>query len=562
MNISDLLASLASGKGVGGFAITPGQPAMDITQLVSQVGRDAPQAAMPMAPNLPAQPPALPGAPVGAMNLPDLQDQAANAAQTGGYMGIGAGLQGNIPKTPLPPPETEPTAPKGMSSITTGSVTPSALGAHEAAAPDFSPSFAQSLINVGNALQGKSVTDLAGDTQTKNATYAALIKRGVDPTTAEVAVRNPNILQQIVPMAFGPAAQSQAAIKSLLTSRGMDPTEAEAASRSPEILSQIAPVMFGVKPPTKLNYGEHLVSVGTDGQYHDVTPNLAGGSSGNPNLTGQDYLASLPPARANLLKSIVEGRAPPLTGRQLSTAQGQQLMADLSQYEPGFDLTKWTQRNGTAKSFNGGGADAQTINNLNTAVNHLDKLDQAIDGLGNRSFTPWNYVANEYEQIKGDPRVSNFETAKKAVMDEMATVFAGKNGSGVGDREAWEAKLSSSQSPAQLKSNVRQLIDLMNGRLEGLADKYNQGMSTQLEPRSFLTPKSRQILDRIESEGTGQTQPASPQQQAAPTTAKQQQTNITPSVALQQARQAIAAGKDPLAVKARLKQLGIDPAGL
>jgi len=208
MNISDLLASLASGKGLN---ITPGNPAMDLTQLVSQVGQGgAPQAAMPMVPSMPtSQPAALPGAPVGAMNL-DPQAQASNAAQTGGgYMNLGSGLQGNL-RTPQPPPETELTAPKGTSPITTGSIAPAstpqsappmALGGSQT--PDFSHSFGEGLINVGNALQGRGVEDLNADTLSKNATYAALIKKGIDPTTAEAVVRNPSLMKSVIPTVFG-----------------------------------------------------------------------------------------------------------------------------------------------------------------------------------------------------------------------------------------------------------------------------------------------------------------------------------------------------------------------
>jgi len=208
MNITDLLTSLANGKGLN---ITPGVPDTNLQQVVSRFaqGNGAPQ--MPFGMAVPQMPDPAQAAKMFAglspsadvpTNLPGSL-AVPNDAQTGGYMGVGAGLQGNIPKTPLPPPETELTSPQNTSGMTTGSIAqPSAPAS--TSTPDFSHSFADTLTNVGNALQGKATANLGEDTLSKNKTYQALIAKGLDPASAEAAVRNPTILQAVLPAVFNP----------------------------------------------------------------------------------------------------------------------------------------------------------------------------------------------------------------------------------------------------------------------------------------------------------------------------------------------------------------------
>lgn len=195
MNFSDFLASLAN-KTSGAVGLIPGEPETDLTKVISQVARNNPQS-VPQMPFSMAPPVAQAGGVGPSMGGPQPGPEPAQ----GGYMGVGAGLASALPqKTMLPPPETEPTAPSGLGSpIATGSIAPS----QPAKTPDFAPSFAQGLMNVGNALQGKDVADLNEGTLAKNATYSALLKKGVDPTTAEALIRNPALMQHALPVVFG-----------------------------------------------------------------------------------------------------------------------------------------------------------------------------------------------------------------------------------------------------------------------------------------------------------------------------------------------------------------------
>lgn len=197
MDLTSLLASLTGGAGLN---IVPGEPPTDLTQVISRFAQGNGQSApMSLGP-----PMSVPTAGVQGGAFPPAMPGADSTSEPGGYMGVGAGMASALPKQErLPPPEMEPTAPQNTSGLTTGSIARPAIPA-STSTPDFSHSFADTLTNVGNALQGKATANLGEDTLSRNKTYQALIAKGLDPVSAEAAVRNPAVLQSVLPAVFNP----------------------------------------------------------------------------------------------------------------------------------------------------------------------------------------------------------------------------------------------------------------------------------------------------------------------------------------------------------------------
>lgn len=222
---------------------------------------------------------------------------------------------------------------------------------------------------------------------------------------------------------------------------------------------------------------------------------------GDTNLTGDAYLASLPPAIQSQVKGIVEGRISPPSGFALKSPQIQALLRAAAQYEPGFDLTKWSARVATTKDFASGQA-AKNVTSLNTVVGHLADLKEKADALDNYAIPTVNSVKNVFNSETGDPRVNNFNLARNAVADELAKVF---KGSGISDHEIaqWKGTLNASQSPDQLKGAVKTAIGLMESRLYALNDQRDRGMNTSSQPRDLLTDKSKAALAKIEAWANG-----------------------------------------------------------
>jgi hypothetical protein len=307
--------------------------------------------------------------------------------------------------------------------------------------------------------------------------------------------------------------------------------------------------------------------------------NLPGGAGGgDPSLTGDDYLKTLPPGRAAQVKALVEGRMPPPTSAGLRSPATQALLQAAGQYEPGFDLTTWNARNKGYADFYGGGKSSEMVRSANQTISHVGELVSSMMGLDPTSFPSVNSVKNAYNTATGGGQVTEFLPNAHAVADELSKVFKGAS---ISDSEirSWEQRLNPNMSPEQQKAAVGKLLSLLNGSLTALENKRVQsfGQAAADKKGPLLTPESNTILENVSKwiggsqdvnaatfkhplvkPKTGTDPHAQPgQQPAAPAPAGG--AGVDP---LAQARDAIAKGAPKAAVIDRLKQNGIDPAGL
>lgn len=285
------------------------------------------------------------------------------------------------------------------------------------------------------------------------------------------------------------------------------------------------------------------------------TSKLAGYADGNnASVTGDAYLQTLDPGRANQVKAIAEGRMAPPGGMALKSPQIQALMRDVAQYEPGFDLTSWTARNKTRADL-ASGKMGQNVSSFNTAIGHLATLDKAAEALNNYNFTPFNSVANLIKSKTGDPAIKNFEIARTAVADELTRAFRGSGGN-VHDLVQWESAINAAGSPAQLKAAIKQAVDLLHSRIEAVGDQYNRGMGKTTDPLELLSPKAKASILKLE----GRAEPEA----TRPTVDRSaiERAKADPQGTLAEARAAIAAGKSREGVIEKLREYGVDPSGL
>lgn len=190
-------------------------------------------------------------------------------------------------------------------------------------------------------------------------------------------------------------------------------------------------------------------------------------------LTGDDFLKTVDPGTGNLIKAYVEGRSIPVGNSRTPQVQAIKRMA--AQYEPNFDETIFKTRNDTRKDF-GSGAASKNITSLNTVMGHLNDLRETSENLHNRSFTPWNAVANTVASKFGQDPLKDFNLSKQAVADEMAKVFRSA-GMSEAETERWLQTFDSSSSPEQFKSVIGRSLKLLDSRMSALSDQYNRGMA-------------------------------------------------------------------------------------
>lgn len=232
----------------------------------------------------------------------------------------------------------------------------------------------------------------------------------------------------------------------------------------------------------------------------------------DPSATGDDYLATLPPARARLVKAIAEGDAAMPTGRSSTTKSGQALMEQVLQYDPSASAITLQTRQATRKAFTSG-TPSVNINAMNTTIGHLTTLSKDIDALDNGNIGALNKVAQFVQTNAGNTKkqvaVRNFEVTKHAVASEIVKVFRGSNGA-VPDVQAQLEQLNSANSPAELHAAVGTLLDLMQSKLESLGEQYTQGMGQTKDPLELLSPHSRRLLAGLQSGGGEKTAATAP----------------------------------------------------
>lgn len=228
-------------------------------------------------------------------------------------------------------------------------------------------------------------------------------------------------------------------------------------------------------------------------------------SGGQPNpiasLQGGDLLKALPPQIASTIKGYSEGRIP-FNARLAATPQGQTMLGLITQYDPTFDTADPTSRSKTRASFTSG-ADANNVAALNTAMAHAASLKEAYNNLDNGDYPLLNKVENRVSIATGDKKVqeaaSDVAAKGHALSGELAKVFR-STGMAEADIKAWEDKLDVNATPSQQKATLNAAMDLMDGRLQALSEKYNQGLGQSKQGIELLSPKARDAYMKVRGE--------------------------------------------------------------
>lgn len=216
-------------------------------------------------------------------------------------------------------------------------------------------------------------------------------------------------------------------------------------------------------------------------------------------------------ADPNVVKMLLEGRYPVPTGRAAVDPKYYAALQAAAAQDPSFDAANYPTRVKTRASFTSG-KDAANITALNTVVGHLDALDQSIDKLGNLQGFPGSQFNNKAARVLAeasgtDPRFKDFDAKKIAVANELTRVFRGTGGAEA-DIQGYLKQLDSAASPAALHQAVRSIAELINSRLEAVADTYAQGMGLTKDPMEFLHPTQAKAFARLSGRGPAPTDQA------------------------------------------------------
>jgi hypothetical protein len=208
----------------------------------------------------------------------------------------------------------------------------------------------------------------------------------------------------------------------------------------------------------------------------------------------QDAMA--PPAAANgavdpYIQGVAEGRIQPPSPR---AANYRAVMEAVTQYKPDFTGQEYVVRQRMRQGFTSG-TQSQSLNSLNTAIEHLDQLAGDAENLGNGSALPWNRMSNWLRKQSGDSAITNFEGMQTIMSGELASAF---KKSGATDTEIKEVKaaISSASSPQQLSDYIKHdALPALASKARTYGDQY-RGVFADDTKWSPYTPGARRILQK------------------------------------------------------------------
>lgn len=336
-------------------------------------------------------------------------------------------------------------------------------------------------------------------------------KLGVNKPAA-ASLQNPaQRIQQLLQMGqLDPDKAHQTAVQQL---------GANYATTNPELANSIQ----GTANKTVLDQANQVVQK-QFGPGYEINPDWVTSGKGNmvqakqtavsndPNyntLAPTDALAQLKqqnPGYAAQLQMYADGRGGKLSASNRSP-RVQQMVQDLAFLYPGIDIDNINQRVDTLKDFSSGKT-SQNITAFNTALQHLNNINDLIPKLNNSPSGWFNSIAQPLESgtgIGNNPNVAAFNNTKTALSGELATAY---KASGATQEEINQIQkgISSSSNPDNLKAAVQSSVQLLGGKLQALQAKWGNTYNSPGDlqgpgGKPIISPASQAIIQKLGGEG-------------------------------------------------------------
>lgn len=206
-----------------------------------------------------------------------------------------------------------------------------------------------------------------------------------------------------------------------------------------------------------------------------------------PQMTGEAFLAKLPPPMATRVKAIAEGRET-LSAREKGTPAGRALQTAVEQYDP-----KWSEQRAQVRKAFTTGPDGRNIGNLNTAPIHLDQLAEAAKAMQNGTFVPGNQLYNAVSTMFGGAAPTNFNGIKTVVAGEMASAMKGN----ATDPEiaSFNKSVNDASSPAQLAQVIQSVfLPALGAKLQTYNERFHR--DNQDDPWTPVLPSARAVFSK------------------------------------------------------------------
>lgn len=240
-------------------------------------------------------------------------------------------------------------------------------------------------------------------------------------------------------------------------------------------------------------------------------------------VTGEALYDYLPPSMRNMVKQYIENRAPIPTAAAMRNPAVLSILSAANAIDPSFNAAEYPKRVALYKNYLAGGKQFQELQAINTVAGHLhDMMDVAkkLDNFENLGPLngPANYLLKGYRSAAQDPRLSDFDTVKQAISNELSKAYRGGHVT-EGDVKEWNDNLNAAQTPEQLRTVIGRLNSLLMSKREAIEQGYREGLGKSPLPKEFssVSESSRKKFDDIAayaSGGSSATSAATPTQSA------------------------------------------------
>ena len=142
------------------------------------------------------------------------------------------------------------------------------------------------------------------------------------------------------------------------------------------------------------------------------------------------------------------------------------LLAEARKINPTYNEGDYNNRN-KAVGYWQIGKGSQQLQSFKTVQGHLDSMNKLIDALQNGDIKAANKVFNFFRTQLGDTNVTNFETAKQVVANEVVRAISAVGGtSALADRQEAARIFDAAKTPAMLKESIGVLQDLISSKVD------------------------------------------------------------------------------------------------
>lgn len=207
--------------------------------------------------------------------------------------------------------------------------------------------------------------------------------------------------------------------------------------------------------------------------------------------SGFDADGTLNPKFDSTVQAILDYRASPFAGASARSGPGAAIMAEVNRRDPTYDASQYPAKAAALKSLTSG-KDGTTLDQTNTAVQHLTQLKGLLSALNTGDIQIINQARQAYQTATGNAAPTNAALVGNMAAGEVNKVVTGGPGA-EGDRDLARAAIQLKGSPQQQGEAMDNIIGLMAGRLNSTRNRFQQNhLGTTFD--NMLLPETKAAL--------------------------------------------------------------------